>query len=109
MSEVAGMLKLESWYRRTVLIEVKAYLNFCGIDHKLCPSSNHGSPSGVLPFLQPAAPAKDSSSVPDAVASNKLGKWIKSQPSTVPEESEDLRYEAYVSLVNNALRKAWVS
>lgn len=28
---------------------------------------------------------------------------------TAPEESEDLRYDAYSSLVNNALRKAWVS
>ena len=40
--------------------------------------------------------------------SNKLTKWTKAQSSSRIEESDDLRYEAYASMVNNALRKAWV-
>lgn len=87
---------------------VQAYLNFSGLEYSTIPSSNHGSPSGILPFMQPAAPAKESSTVPDAVPSNKLRKWANTQTSKATEESEDLRYEAYASLVNNALRKAWV-
>jgi metaxin len=63
----------------------------------------------MLPFLQPAATAKDLSNAPDAVTSNKLRKWAQTQSSASVEESEDLRYEAYVSLVSNDLRKAWVS
>jgi hypothetical protein len=63
----------------------------------------------MLPFLQPAVTAKDSSHAPDAVTTNKLRKWAQTQTSTSIEELEDLRYEAYTSLVSNALRKAWVS
>jgi metaxin len=87
----------------------KAYLNFSGVAYKTVPSSNHASPSGMLPFLQPAVTAKDTSNAPDAITSNKLRKWAQAQSSTSIEESEDMRYEAYVSLVSNALRKAWVS
>ena len=88
---------------------MQAYLNFSGIKYKVVPSSNHGSPSGILPFMQPAAAAKDSSAASDAVPSNKLRKWATAQSSTTIEESEDTRYEAYESLVSNALRRAWVS
>jgi metaxin len=42
------------------------------------------------------------------VPSNKLTKWTKAQSSSRIKESDDLRYEAYASMVNNALRKAWV-
>jgi len=42
------------------------------------------------------------------VPSNKLTKWTKAHSSSTIEESDDLRYEAYASMVNNALRKAWV-
>jgi len=78
------------------------------VQYRLVPSSNHASPSGILPFLQPAATSKDQSSAPDAVPSNKLTKWTKTQSSSTIEESDDLRYESYASMVNNALRKAWV-
>jgi metaxin len=37
-----------------------------------------------------------------------LTKWTKAHSSSKIEDSEDLRYEAYASMVNNALRKAWV-
>jgi metaxin len=87
----------------------KAYLNFSGVAYQVVPSSNHASPSGMLPFLQPAATARDMSNAPDAVTSNKLRKWAQAQSPASVEESEDLRYEAYASLVSNALRKAWVS
>jgi metaxin len=78
------------------------------VQYCLVPSSNHASPSGILPFLQPAATSKDQSNAPDAVPSNKLTKWTKAQSSSSIEEPKDLRYEAYASMINNALRKAWV-
>jgi hypothetical protein len=87
----------------------QAYLNFSGVEYKLVSSSNHGSPSGVLPFLQPAVTAEDSSNAPDAITSNKLRKWAQTQCSKSVEESDDSRYEAYASLVSNGLRRAWVS
>lgn len=89
-------------------VQQQAYLNFSDVQYRLVPSSNHASPSGILPFLQPAVTSKDQSGAPDAVPSNKLTKWTKAHSSASIAESKDLRYEAYASMINNALRKAWV-
>lgn len=79
------------------------------IEFQTAPSNNHASPSGVLPFLQPAVSESTSEKVPEPVAGTKLKKWIASQQTTgeVPEAG-DVRREAYESLLNNNLRKAWV-
>ena len=48
----------------------------------------------------------------DAVPSKRLRKWVASHNPTEKAqrlENEDVRYEAYASLLENRVRKAWVS
>lgn len=85
----------------------QTYLQFSGLSFRLIKSNNHASPSGALPFLQPAVEKSD---LQDPVPSNKLKKWLANQqpgPKSA-EVNEDVRYEAYASLVDNRIRKAWV-
>lgn len=86
----------------------QTYLQFSGLAFRLVKSNNHASPSGALPFLQPAVEHSGSA---DPVASNKLKKWLGTQHpgGKVAEVDEDIRYEAYASLLDNRIRKAWVS
>lgn len=111
----------------------QTYLLFCGLRFRTVPSSNHASPSGALPFLLPAIPAQEPDerlssesspsttrvqpSVGDAILSSKLKKWLASQQAKTTEaESDrvkvvgdtDMRYEAYLSLIESSVRKAWV-
>ncbi|EGP91302.1 unnamed protein product [Zymoseptoria tritici ST99CH_3D7] len=86
----------------------QAFLRFAGLPFRLVPSSNHASPSGALPFLQPALSSPESSPVPP-IPSNKLKKWLAAQKlGQNIGEVEDIRYEAYASLLDNRLRKAWL-
>ncbi|KAK4546887.1 hypothetical protein LTR36_001619 [Oleoguttula mirabilis] len=86
-------------------VKWQAYMKFNGIDVSVVPSSNHASPSGALPFLLPAVAA----SAKDPVPSNKLRKWVLSQKGAEKaQESEDIRYEAYASLLDTRIRKAWL-
>ena len=81
------------------------------------PSNNHASPTGALPFLL-APPPSTSSSVQDStsgpqqtcrvVGSNKIQSWARDQGCTACSEPSDLRYEAFLSLLDNRIRKAWV-
>jgi hypothetical protein len=93
-----------------VLPLTQAYLRFVGLYFKVVPSSNHASPSGVLPFLQPAVEKKGDTSVPDAVPGNKLKKWLDGQKwLRQAKETDDVRFDAYASLIESRVRKAWVS
>lgn len=85
----------------------QTYLRVSGLSFRLVKSNNHASPSGALPFLQPAVQKVD---VLDPIPSNKLKKWLaKRQPEReTAEADEDIRYEAYSSLLDNRVRKAWV-
>ncbi|KAK5131054.1 hypothetical protein LTR08_001339 [Meristemomyces frigidus] len=86
----------------------QVYLKFNDIPFRAVPSNNHASPSGALPFLLPAATASESD---EAVSSKRLRKWVASQKTAekVPgHETEDVRYEAYASLLENRVRKAWL-
>lgn len=86
----------------------QTYLQFSGIAFRLAKSNNHASPSGALPFLQPAM---DKLEQRDPIPSNKLKKWLASQRPAVKaaKQEEDIRYEAYASLLDNRVRKAWAS
>lgn len=86
----------------------QTYLKLAGTKFCVVASSNHASPSGSLPFvLTAAANAKDGEAVP---AGNKLKKWVeKEMGKGVVQESRDVRYEAYLALVEGRVRKAWVS
>jgi hypothetical protein len=42
------------------------------------------------------------------IPSGKLQKWAMEKSSEKVEESNDLRYEAYLSLLDHRIRRAWV-
>lgn len=80
----------------------QTYLKIAGIDFRTTLSSNHASPSGALPFLLPAESQ-------DPVAGSKIRKWSAAQKlARKTEEAGDVRYEAYASLLESSVRKAWV-
>ncbi|EME87767.1 uncharacterized protein MYCFIDRAFT_28422 [Pseudocercospora fijiensis CIRAD86] len=86
----------------------QTYLLFSGVPFKLTSSSNHASPSGSLPFLQPAGTGTETNDTPQPIPSSKLKKWLASQGFEKISESSDIRYEAFASLVDTRIRKAWL-
>ncbi|KAF2873585.1 hypothetical protein BDV95DRAFT_489827 [Massariosphaeria phaeospora] len=84
----------------------QAYLNFSLIDFRVEASNNHASPSGALPFLLPAA--SDSTKLRPPVPSGKLQRWAMNNSTAAVEESSDIRYEAYLSLLDHPIRRAWL-
>jgi metaxin len=107
MSEMAG----EEAYPETGLHSLirgltQAYLKFSGINFKSVPSNNHASPSGVLPFLLPAS--VENSKPPPPIPSAKLQRWAMNNTTRAVDEPGDLRYEAYLSLLDHRIRRAWV-
>ncbi|KAJ9665703.1 hypothetical protein H2201_004187 [Coniosporium apollinis] len=85
----------------------QAYLRFCGIQHRTVSSNNHASPSGALPFLLSSEASVESPS-PPPVPSGKLQKWVLSHSSSATPEPSDPRYEAYISLLDYRIRRAWL-
>lgn len=116
----------------------QTYLKFLHVEFLTVASNNHASPSGSLPFLIPAsasaaaaveadgvksfsgdkyesAPYKDT---PVPISSGKLQKWaLKEARNAGAIDSEleknggipdDTRYEAYMSLLEGKIRRAWV-
>nr|POF08198.1 metaxin-1 [Quercus suber] len=80
----------------------QTYLKIAGVAFTTKPSNNHASPSGSLPFLVPAESQT-------AVASAQLRKWSRTAPAaTVVDEPDAIRYEAYASLLESSVRKAWL-
>ena len=96
-------LTMRRWLSQTCL-------RIAGIPHRTVASNNHASPSGALPFLLPAA--KSETTAPPPVPSNKLKRWITAQRSADKKgsgsDTEDVRYEAYQSLLESRIRIAWV-
>lgn len=86
---------------------MQTYLKFSNIEFRVAASSNHASPSGALPFLLPTQP--DTLKPVQPVPSGKLQRWAMNNSETAIEESGDLRYEAYLSLLDHRIRRAWVS
>jgi hypothetical protein len=70
------------------------------------PSNNHASPSGALPFLIPAS-SSNQTSPPVPIPSHKLLKW-SSEEANLPSPPTGLRYDAYQSLLDVQIRRAWV-
>ena len=91
------------------LLFIQTYLKLSGVPFKVVPSSNHASPSGALPFLLPAASNVETEKMSDPIPSNKLRKWLATQSTAAKMQAPgDVRYEAYTSLVDSRIRKAWV-
>jgi len=91
------LLKLTVW---------QAYLKFSQIPFQTASANNHASPSGSLPFLLPASPDPCRETQP--VPSGKLQRWALSTSESPIEEPGDPRYEAYHSLLDHRIRRAWV-
>ncbi|KAK0258640.1 phosphatidylserine decarboxylase [Friedmanniomyces endolithicus] len=88
----------------------QAYLKFTGIPFTTLPSTNHASPSGALPYLQPAVSTTEFAKPQQPIPSNKLKRWIAAQNPGFPphKEPEDPRYEAYTSLLDYRIRRTWL-
>ncbi|KAK2751554.1 hypothetical protein FQN55_000275 [Onygenales sp. PD_40] len=87
----------------------QAYLKFVGIEFQTISSTNHASPTGVLPFLLPASP---SVSVPGdpltPIPANKIQKWAIEQTHVEEEQQLSMRFDVYASLLDHRIRNAWL-
>lgn len=74
------------------------------------PSSNHASPTGSLPFLIPASLDASFSTLDtiSPIPSNKLQEWASKHGDTSKGEPENMRYDAYMSLLDHRIRNAWL-
>ncbi|KAM0805644.1 hypothetical protein BDR22DRAFT_831001 [Usnea florida] len=115
----------------------QAYLIFKGVDFLTIPSNNHASPSGALPFLIPASSSKSPGEGVLPVPSTRIERWVReynfsqkttgmrynegskrqNQPTEIKastekdptsEDSSNMRYEAYMSLLNYRIRNGYV-
>ncbi|KAF2489644.1 hypothetical protein BU16DRAFT_471240 [Lophium mytilinum] len=84
----------------------QTYLKFSDVDFLLVASNNHASPSGALPFLLPST--HDAGKSVSPIPSAKLQKWALEKGSRKVEEPDDMRYEAYLSLLDHRIRRAWL-
>lgn len=111
---------------------------FKGIDFVTISSNNHASPTGALPFFLPASSSKIPGEAVLPVPSTRIERWIRERnhdkertggssdegwdernqhavkrASTTQtfnsKGSLDMRYEAYMSLLNYRIRNAYVS
>ncbi|KAL8841508.1 MAG: hypothetical protein Q9170_000891 [Blastenia crenularia] len=85
----------------------ETYLKLMGVEFITVPSNNHASPTGSLPFLIPAS-SGDSLEVVSPVASSKLQEWAAKSCDIPRQESRDIRYEPYTSLLDHRIRNAWL-
>ncbi|KAF3201617.1 hypothetical protein TWF106_002779 [Orbilia oligospora] len=85
----------------------QTYLKIRNIPFKTQPSNNHASPSGSLPFLTISS---QSDRISQTIPSPKLAKWIEEHAvgsvNTVDTDGGD--YRAFSSLVEGAVRDAWL-
>ncbi|GME37945.1 hypothetical protein GTA08_BOTSDO03800 [Neofusicoccum parvum] len=86
----------------------QAYFKFSGVDFVTVASTNHASPSGALPFLLPGGASASAIDQPAAVPSAKLQKWAAEHGSAPVAEPDDDRFEAYMSLLDHGIRRAWL-
>ncbi|KAI4192126.1 MAG: hypothetical protein LQ346_004472 [Caloplaca aetnensis] len=85
----------------------QTYLHLANIPFTTVPSSNHASPTGSLPFLNPASFSTNHETI-RPIPSSKLQEWAAKNGSALGQETEDMRYEAYMSLLDNTIRNAWL-
>ncbi|KAF2646066.1 hypothetical protein P280DRAFT_414997, partial [Massarina eburnea CBS 473.64] len=105
----------------------QTYMTFCGVPFRVERSNNHASPSGTLPFLKPAEREDEVGGKKEVeyVTSAKLQRWCREECERsakdggegksragmgmgVVEEPGDFRYEAYLSLIDLRIRRAWL-
>jgi metaxin len=91
-------------------LKCQTFLKIAGVNHRLISSNNHASPTGVLPFLFPAIHAPQTAQpAPLPIPSTKLLQYaIKQGTTNVSDPQENLRYEAYIALIEHRIRHAWL-
>lgn len=98
----------------------QTYLRLCAIPHTLTPSTNHASPTGALPFLLPALPARPdqrldtrpllpvpSSRLAHYAAQRRPSPQTQAQPSPPPAAAARTQ-QAYQALLDTPIRNAWL-
>ncbi|KAF2112951.1 hypothetical protein BDV96DRAFT_579471 [Lophiotrema nucula] len=85
----------------------QTYLKFSDISFRIASANNHASPSGALPFLLPGS--NEVAKPPQPIPSAKLQRWCREHAKErAIEEPDDMRYEAYLSLLDHRIRRAWL-
>lgn len=81
-----------------------------GIDFLTVSSSNHASPTGSLPFVIPATSCANSSvlDLVRPIPSHQIQAWASKPGAISKTQSDSDRYEAYLSLLDHRIRKAWL-
>lgn len=83
----------------------QAFLLINGIEFKTISSNNHASPSGALPFIQPAFRQNESRSLP--IRSTKIPRWVEEITKQTLEDVQ-LSLAIYQPLIDSSIRNAWL-
>lgn len=112
-------------------------MTFQGVEFITISSTNHASPTGALPFLLPAPSPKNPGEAVLPVPSTRIERWVceehvhkkparrfsserreerhqhaetssSTKRNSTSKEYFDIRYEAYMSLLNCRIRNAYV-
>ncbi|KAL9592304.1 MAG: hypothetical protein Q9179_006854 [Wetmoreana sp. 5 TL-2023] len=88
----------------------QTYLKLMDVDFVTVPSSNHASPTGSLPFVIPASSTTEASTLDTVtpISSNKLADWASQNGHVTKQESENMRYDIYMSLLDHRIRNGWL-
>ncbi|KAI9792701.1 MAG: hypothetical protein M1816_001800 [Peltula sp. TS41687] len=86
----------------------QTYLKFNDIPFSTVSSNNHASPSGALPFLLPGHKPASANDSPAPIVSSKLEKWVLDQGGSGKTDRVDIRYDAYLALLDYRIRNAWL-
>ncbi|KAI9823755.1 MAG: hypothetical protein M1832_002312 [Thelocarpon impressellum] len=88
----------------------QTYLRFCDVEVQAVASNNHASPSGALPFMLPAASSHPPFALSQApIPSNKLVEYVQKLGADTPKsEPADMRYDAYLALIDHRIRRVWL-
>ncbi|KAI9826441.1 MAG: hypothetical protein M1826_006650 [Phylliscum demangeonii] len=101
----------------------QTFLKFRAVAFATVASNNHASPSGALPFLLPSVSAASLVAADGgrAIVASGMERWVQEQrtgPAAPekprqpyqhrPEEESDPRHKPYQSLLDHAIRQAWL-
>ena len=121
----------------TLTPNYQTYLKFQDVSFVTISSNNHASPTGALPFLLPASNFENVAGAVLPIPSNRIEHWVCDQNASkdstgrssarsletknhqahtnastehapTSKESLDVRYEAYMALLNYRIRNAYV-
>ena len=100
-----GRVKDGSASYNPTCLKWQVYLKFQKISFELVSSNNHASPTGSLPFILP--PGSQTGIDRQPVAASKITRWADGQSAGQGTNSA-MQEEAYLSLIDNSIRNAWL-